>query len=412
MFRTATNEEIGKYLFKLIDEKSDKFKSGRDFCKQYLLLEKGEQPSDDEIQKQANRLSGIKSGKYGLQIQDLGYYTELLEITCEELLSAGKSKPAFPDRYSNYTFAHSTDRGYWERYINTDDKLFLNADEYGKTILDYAFECENYGLIKFLTENNYITIVDNDSTKDYGMTFIPFNKAMQCISRNTNKLNDEIINNDKIRTTVVALAIKKNDKFFLTKLRAREIPALYTVCDYGLSPQLDNFESCYYNDKLTTAVANADKEILGYFSEPFSIKSNNNEGVFIYPFLGRLLDKMISENNKNTVYALERTLDYNRNVLNELGEKIAQSYIIYRKYCDDEEAFSSAVRYFDMNDNGVFTFINYDPSDTSKPIKMNSNVICISKKSKDEKVNELISKINKIYFDIKNQRKEALLKAD
>lgn len=411
MFRTATNEEIGKYLSKLIDEKSDKFKSGRDFCKQYLLLENGEQPSDDEIQKQANRLSGIKSGKYGLQIQDLGYYTELLEITCEELLSAGKSKPAFPDRYSNYTFAHSTDRGYWERYINNDDKLFLNADEYGKTILDYAFECENYGLIKFLTENNYITIVDNDSTKDYGMTFIPFNKAMQCVSRNTNKLNDEIINNDKLRTTVVALAIKKNDKYFLTKLRAREIPALYTICEYGFSSQIDNFEDSY-NDKLITAVANADKEILGYFSEPFSIKSEHSEDVFIYPFLGRLLDKMISENNKNTVYVLERTLDYNRNVLDELSKKIAQAYIIFRKYCDDKEAFSGAVRYFDMNDNGVFSFMNYDPSDTSKPIKMKSNVIHISKKSKDEKINELISKINKIYFAIKNQSKDSLLKAD
>lgn len=411
MFRTATNEEIGKYLFKLIDEKSDKFKSGRDFCKQYLFLEKGEQPSDDEIQKQANRLSGIKSGKYGLQIQDLGYYTELLEITCEELLSAGKSKPAFPDRYSNYTFAHSTDRGYWERYINNDDKLFLNADEYGKTILDYAFECENYGLIKFLTENNYITIVDNESTKDYVMTFMPPDKAMKYMSRNANKLNDEIINNDKIRTTVVALAIKKNDKYFLTKLRAREIPALYSVCEYGFSTQFDNFESSY-NDKLTNAVANADKEILGYFSEPFSIKSEHSEGVFIYPFLGRLLDKMISENNKNTVYVLERTLDYNSNVLNELSEKIAQSYIMYKKYCDDKEAFSGAVKYFDMNDNGVFTFMNYDPSDTSNLIKMKSNVIHISKRSKDEKINELISKINKIYFAIKNQNKEALLKAD
>ena len=411
MFRTATNEEIGKYLFKLIDEKSDKFKSGRDFCKQYLFLEKGEQPSDDEIQKQANRLSGIKSGKYGLQIQDLGYYTELLEITCEELLSAGKSKPAFPDRYSNYTFAHSTDRGYWERYINNDDKLFLNADEYGKTILDYAFECENYGLIKFLTENNYITIVDNESTKDYVMTFMPPDKAMKYMSRNANKLNDEIINNDKIRTTVVALAIKKNDKYFLTKLRAREIPALYSVCEYGFSTQFDNFESSY-NDKLTNAVANADKEILGYFSEPFSIKSEHSEGVFIYPFLGRLLDKMISENNKNTVYVLGRTLDYNSNVLNELSEKIAQSYIMYKKYCDDKEAFSGAVKYFDMNDNGVFTFMNYDPSDTSNLIKMKSNVIHISKKSKDEKINELISKINKIYFAIKNQSKDSLLKAD
>lgn len=411
MFRTATNEEIGKYLFKLIDEKSDKFKSGRDFCKQYLFLEKREQPSDDEIQKQANRLSGIKSGKYGLQIQDLGYYTELLEITCEELLSAGKSKPAFPDRYSNYTFAHSTDRGYWERYINNDDKLFLNADEYGKTILDYAFECENYGLIKFLTENNYITIVDNESTKDYVMTFMPPDKAMKYMSRNANKLNDEIINNDKIRTTVVALAIKKNDKYFLTKLRAREIPALYSVCEYGFSTQFDNFESSY-NDKLTNAVANADKEILGYFSEPFSIKSEHSEGVFIYPFLGRLLDKMISENNKNTVYVLERTLDYNSNVLNELSEKIAQSYIMYKKYCDDKEAFSGAVKYFDMNDNGVFTFMNYDPSDTSNLIKMKSNVIHISKRSKDEKINELISKINKIYFAIKNQSKDSLLKAD
>lgn len=121
---------------------------------------------------------------------------------------------------------------------------------------------------------------------------------------------------------------------------------------------------------------------------------------------------MISENNKNTVYVLERTLDYNSNVLNELSEKIAQSYIMYKKYCDDKEAFSGAVKYFDMNDNGVFTFMNYDPSDTSNLIKMKSNVICISKRSKDEKVNELISKINKIYFAIKNQSKDSLLKAD
>lgn len=56
--------------------------------------------------------------------------------------------------------------------------------------------------------------------------------------------------------------------------------------------------------------------------------------------------------------------------------------------------------------------MNYDPSDTSKPIKMKSNVIHISKKSKDEKINELISKINKIYFAIKNQSKDSLLKAD
>lgn len=411
MFRTASNAEIGEYLSKLIDERSDKFKSGRDFCKQYLFLEKGEQPDDDEIQQQANRLSGIKSGKYGIQIKDLGFFTELLEITCEELLSAGKSKPAFPDRYSNYTFAHSTDKKYWKKYIDSEDKIFLNADEYGKTVLDYAFECENYDLIKFLTENNYITIVDNESTKDYAMTFLPPHKATQIIAKNSNKLNDVLVNDDTVRTNIVALAIENKDKYFLTKLRAREIPALYQICEYQIFSQLDNYESCY-NDKLTMAVAKSDKEVLDYFSDAFNIKSEHNEAVFIYPFLGRILDKMIAENNKNTVYVLKRVLNYNKNVLNELSEKITQHYILYKKYCNDDDAFSGALAYFDMNSVGVFSFTGWDPSGSSKSIKMISNVVHVSEASQDGEINKLINSINRIYFDIKNKNKQALLKVD
>ncbi len=411
MFRTASNAEIGEYLSKLIDERSDKFKSGRDFCKQYLLLEKGEQPEDDEIQQQANRLSGIKSGKYGIQIKDLGYFTELLETTCEELLSAGKSKPAFPDRYSNYTFARSTDKKYWKKYIDSEDKIFLNADEYGKTVLDYAFECENYDLIKFLTENNYITIVDNESTKDYTMTFLPPHKAIQIIAKNSNKLYDELVNDDTVRTNIVALAIENKDKYFLTKLRAREIPALYQICEYPIYAQLDNYESCY-NDKLTMAVAKSDKEVLDYFSDAFNIKSEHNEAVFIYPFLGRILDKMIAENNKNTVYVLKRVLNYNKNVLNELSEKITQLYILYKKYCNDDDAFSRALTYFDMNSIGVFSLIGSDPSDPSKCIKMKSNVIHIGETSTDSEISKLINSINQVYYDIKNQNKQALLNVD
>lgn len=411
MFRTASDKEIGEYLSKLIYEKNDKFKSGRDFCKQYLKLVDGEQPTDEEIQKQANRLSGIKSGKFGIQINDLGYYTQLLEITCEELLSAGKSKPAFPDRYSNYTFAHSTDEKYWKKYIDNEDKIFLNADEYGKTVLDYALECENLGLIKFLTENNYITIVDNESTKNYGMTFLPANKAIQCIARNTNKLSSELVSDDTVRTNIVTLAIKNNDNYFLTKLRAREIPALYHLCEYSAFSQLDDYES-FENSNLTAAVAKSDKEVLDYFSDAFNVKTEHDEAVFIYPFLGHLLEKMIAEKNKNTVYVLKRTLNYNKNVLNELSEKITQLYILYKKYCNDDDAFSAAVRYFDMNGIGVFSLIGSDPSDPSKCIKMKSNVIHIGETSTDSEISKLINSINQVYYDIKNQNKQALLNVD
>jgi len=410
MFKTASNKEIGEYISKLIYE-NNKFKSGRDFCKKYLKLVYGVKPSDEEIQKQANRLSGIKSGKFGIQINDLEYYTQLLEVTCEELLSAGESKPPFPDRYSNYNFAHSTEEKYWKKYIDNEDKIFLNADEYGKTVLDYALEFENLKLIKFLMQNHYLTIVDNESTNDYGMTFLPPHKAYQNIARNTNKLSNELVSDDTVRTNIVTLAIKNNDNYFLTKLRAREIPALYHLCDYSASSQLDNYESCY-NSKLTAAVAKSGKEVLDYFSDAFNINSEHDEAVFIYPFLGRLLDKMIAENNKNTVYVLKRALNYNKNVLNELSEKITQLYILYKKYCDDDEAFSGAVRYFDMNSIGAFSFIGTDPSDPSKCIKMKSNVVHINEVSDDSEISKLIDGINQVYYDVKNLNKQALLKVD
>lgn len=40
----------------------------------------------------------------------------------------------------------------WEAYMNREDNLFLNYDEYGKSVVDYALEFKNYDFIKFLME--------------------------------------------------------------------------------------------------------------------------------------------------------------------------------------------------------------------------------------------------------------------
>lgn len=126
MFKKESNEKIGAYISELIDEK---FKSTRQFCKAYIECEKRE-VNDYEIQKMANRLSQIKKGKKSIQINDLQFFTQLLEVTCEDILSAGSYFVPDVGRMTNYRFAFTKDKDIWEQYINREDKIILNTDEY------------------------------------------------------------------------------------------------------------------------------------------------------------------------------------------------------------------------------------------------------------------------------------------
>ena len=61
--------------------------------------------------------------------------------------------------FSAYSIAFSKDPAEWEAYIQRDDKLILNPDEYDKTAIDYALEAGNYPFLKYLTEKGYIWFV-------------------------------------------------------------------------------------------------------------------------------------------------------------------------------------------------------------------------------------------------------------
>ena len=140
MFTLEDNEKIGQYLSVRIDER---FKSHRQFCRKYLEAE-GHQASNEQLRKMSNRLSQILYGKKGIQIYDLPLFCRLLEVSCEEILSAGKIHTPTSAHLTNYAAAFSKDELEWETYIEREDSPILNADEYGKTIIDYALEAENY----------------------------------------------------------------------------------------------------------------------------------------------------------------------------------------------------------------------------------------------------------------------------
>ena len=138
------NQEIGIYISGLIERE---FKSARQFCKAYLQTDGIDEPTKEDIQNMANRLSQIKKGANAIQIHDLPIFSELLNVSFEQILSAGKCGEPKNNRMTNYTVAQSHNEAEWIAYIDEKDKPILNSDEYGKTVLDYAIMFGNYDIL-------------------------------------------------------------------------------------------------------------------------------------------------------------------------------------------------------------------------------------------------------------------------
>lgn len=55
-------------------------------------------------------------------------------------------------------------------YAEEPDEPILNLDEYGKNIIEYALDFENYRLLSYLTKEGYIYFIGPDE-KDYACNF-------------------------------------------------------------------------------------------------------------------------------------------------------------------------------------------------------------------------------------------------
>ena len=81
----------------------------------------------EQIRKMSNRLSQILNGKKEIQLYDLPLFCRLLEISCEDILSAGKIHTFASAHLTNYAVAFSKDKREWEAYVNRENSPILNA---------------------------------------------------------------------------------------------------------------------------------------------------------------------------------------------------------------------------------------------------------------------------------------------
>ena len=317
---TKENSEIGKHIDYLISQQYD---SRREFGRQYLIARGNTDPSIEEVNRMSNRLAQIVYGKKAIQIYDLPYFAAMLNVSCEHILSAGEYRAPVSGRETNYSIANSSDCEAWEKYIHRKDKLILNSDEYGKTVLDYALDAGNYAFIKFLMDKGYIWF-DSRNDQDYLQTFGAGTSIQGRRWEDMDHgLENQIKTEDALRINLIALAADQDDVAMLEKLRARENPQLYYRAHY-ISGNHPDFDSCY-SESMVKHIANSSDQVLDYFTDPFEIRDQMRykDGIershrFMFPYISKLLDFLVSANSKFAETAIKKAIRHNKNTYDKL----------------------------------------------------------------------------------------------
>lgn len=401
MYRAEENSKIGEYIGKLI---ARKYGADRQFAIAYIKLRDGieDEPASDEIQRVANKICQMKKVGKGIQINDLPLLSELLEVSVDSILSAGKvAKPA-PTRTTNYSVAFSKDKKVWKEYIDRPDKLILNEDEYGKNVIDYAIEFGNYGFIKYLVDNDYIYLIDEDQQKYWG-SFGSGTRIERRPPFNYDLLEYRMKENDSLRTNIIALALENKDYKILDELKAREIPSLYEA-SYFYSTGLDIKK--YYNQQMMDQIAASSDEVLVYFSTEFEIETNRKaQCQLTFPYLGRLIDMVVKTDRKVAASMLKNALKHNQNVLKtirKIGKAAEDSFSDMRQYMDEKNLLEGIMQDFHFYEESDTVCFHSGIHSSGNFQGIFSNVVHISASSKDEYIKSLIEDVNHSYNQVKN----------
>ncbi|MBP3918389.1 MAG: hypothetical protein J6I50_04380 [Clostridia bacterium] len=393
--------KVGAYLRQTIYQKYD---SIRKFCRAYLELKDGS-TNDEEIRKLLNRFSQILKGVKRLQIDDLPYTTELLEVSCEEILSAGKVHVPISSHMTNYDIAFSHDRELWERYMKREDKLFLNCDEYCKSVIDYALEFKNYDFIKYLISEKFIWFVDISKWGYWGFTY----GAGTSVERREIGYIDthtplEIQYQDELRIKTIALAIENEDFDILDLLLAREMPKMHQASMTGY-PDINLQER--KNMELIHAIALSNDQIINYFSQEFIVKNQQKEdNTFLFPYLTDVIEEMLINGKTDSAeLCIRRAISHNKKAFETLTKLIKKSYEFQKESlefdtADMEDYLMQQTLYnfrFDTNNNIVSFF--YNPA-KYEHVGFVTNIIHAESKYGTPLIKELLQELNETFDKI------------
>ena len=407
MFEVKSNKEIGRFLGYLIDSK---YMKRNDFCRDYLKLSHTKISSEsvtESVKGMSNRLSQILRGQKSIQVYDLLYFSELLSVSCETILSAGSCNCETYARLTNYDVAGSKNKRLWNKYANANQETFLRCDEYGKTLLDYAFENENYKLLRYLYDNGYILFSEECYSHEpdeeilrnyYGLVNEFENTAVNYRTMMNSSYGHGCVGiNQRWRNELISMAVENSDLPMLNEVLAREQRFMH---NFYAGMVLDELSDEYRTsiERLVSVIADSVNEsVLNYFSEEYEIMwktgRRENSGIYTYVCIGEVADIMIKNNHKGLELVLKNILKHNKNTEKKI-QNLIDEYAV-REYSDynNPEMYSDYIsRCIHYSGNKRVVATNF-----SGCHNIASNIIQIKEESKDKYINLLIKKINEFY---------------
>lgn len=401
MFELKSNEEIGAYLKKAI---LSKYPSCRQFCVAYvdLTLKIDDDSNDmrsDEIRKLTNRLSQILKGVKAIQTYDLPVFSELLGISCEEMLTAGAVRKPILFRRTNYNIAFSHDVNDWKDYLAREDCIAAYADEFGKTVVDYALEFKNYKFLRFLMENGYIQFVSNEETWEFGYNF----GAKSLIKdKQRYAMEDQFLQDNSLRTRLIALALESDDESVLEELHAREFPIQYTVIPY----RCDAIKFAdFYDENYLDAIVRANDKVFDYFCQEYyvtSLQAKDYRCKWLFPFFGAMIEKAVKVNPERALLLSDIAIAHNKEIYYSLREEVFRVAKEQKKFRSDvgfAEIIKDVLRDFHINEEKNYvTYYAYWCRGNS----ISGLVISVNAISEEREIQDKIDQINELHNMIIN----------
>ena len=317
------------------------------------------------------------------------------------MLSAGAVCKPITNRRTNYNFAFSTDERDWIEYINREDCIASYADEFGKTVVDYAIEFKNYGFIRFLIENGYITLISDDR----GLAGFNFgaNTSLKVRPYEAKTFENELYENKILRTQIIALALEHGDYAVLEEMRAREFPPQLTMTTNSVHGV--KFAE-YYDEQYIEAILHSKSKVIQYFCEEYYVKSQwqNEEFLWMFPFMDELIVKAVKANSSKAITLLDAAIKHNEETYNNLKKSIL--YVAkraredFRRNVGFQEVIADVLRdYHISEEKNVICFWCYFFREAHQVV---TNVISADVQSKKPEIQSRIDRLNELYSQIIN----------
>ena len=415
MFEIESKENIGAFLSDLTNAKYNKLS---DFVKDYLGIT-NETIETKLVRNTKNYFLQIFKGEKSIQTYHLVPFSRLLGVSCESILTAGKSDIRASKYYlSNYDIAASDDERTWKYQFEHYKREFLNYDEYGKTIFDYAIENHNYALIQFIKEKKLFGLNKNMCEPGWSYDVNDLNKKIEIKDefekyRYNSAAYYHISENDYYRSQLTAMAVERNDIEMLELIKARESRKIGI---YGINKYNENEkkQTCFLSEIIS--IANTDnEEIIEYFTgeyyrkAPFGWQNDDiSYSMVMHIYMGEVAAIMLKYGQTKFLLKVLRAIyEHDRAVRDEFQKRFDEAY---DEYNGEELNFVYLLhKVLEISEDGKIISIR----SCFKSLLLFTNIIRINVdgiKLEDEHIKSYIQKINERYYYLSGLKTKVVLK--